>query len=224
MIDKIFQEMGGEFLCPFSVFKEKLQRIKAFVFDWDGVFNDARKFSNAESSFSEVDSMGLNILRFGFWLYHNQEMPKIAVISGVANEAAIYMAKREHFDGIYMGYKHKIDALHDFAAKHDLEMEEIAFTFDDILDLSAVKAAGLRFQVKRACNPLFNSYILNNQFCEYTSGNTGSNNVIREICELNLGSIDMYDNAVDQRVEYGENYQKYIAERNYIKTEMHKNE
>ena len=216
--------MGGEFLCPFSVFKEKLKNIKAFVFDWDGVFNNAQKYSDGQSAFSEVDSMGINILRFGFWLFNNQSMPKVAVISGVANDAAIFMAQREHFDGIYMGYKHKIEALTDLAKKYRLELHEIAFTFDDILDISAVKAAGVRFQVRRACNPLFNNYIKKTRLCEYISAHSGSDNAIREICELSLGSLGIYDKSLDERIEYGESYQKYIAERNSISTEMFKTE
>jgi len=63
-----FTELGGTFCRPFAEFQERLSKIKAYLFDWDGVFNDGVKTASGGSPFSEVDAMGTNMLRFGHWL------------------------------------------------------------------------------------------------------------------------------------------------------------
>ena len=47
---------------------DRLDKIKAFVFDWDGVFNNGAKDSEGASPFNEVDAMGTNLLRFNHHL------------------------------------------------------------------------------------------------------------------------------------------------------------
>jgi 3-deoxy-D-manno-octulosonate 8-phosphate phosphatase (KDO 8-P phosphatase) len=71
-LNQDFINLGGTFLTPPSRIKSSLANIKAFVLDWDGVFNDGRKTSETDSTFSEIDSMGINLLRFDYWLRNNQ--------------------------------------------------------------------------------------------------------------------------------------------------------
>ena len=66
-IVKLFEKGGGEFVSPPSVFIDKLKKIKAVLFDWDGVFNDGFKRGVDGSIFSEVDAMGTNLLRYALW-------------------------------------------------------------------------------------------------------------------------------------------------------------
>ena len=70
--------------------------IKAFIFDWDGVFNNGQKNANSSSNFNETDSMGTNLLRYSYFLT-NGVLPITAVISGEKNEAAFYFCERECF-------------------------------------------------------------------------------------------------------------------------------
>jgi 3-deoxy-D-manno-octulosonate 8-phosphate phosphatase (KDO 8-P phosphatase) len=44
--------MGAEFILHQYKMTERLQSIKAFVFDWDGVFNNGEKHGGGSSSFS----------------------------------------------------------------------------------------------------------------------------------------------------------------------------
>src|ERR1700739_4497109 len=109
-IQKKYEAIGATFLLPENEMKQKLRTIKAFVFDWDGVFNTGEKNGGGSSSFNEVDSMGTNLLRFGYYLQHKQ-LPKTAVISGEKNETAFYFANREHFDASYFKIVNKKWAL-----------------------------------------------------------------------------------------------------------------
>ena len=65
---KIFEDNGGKFHTPEKQFIEILGTIKAFVFDWDGVFTNGEKDHELQSRFNEVDSIGTNLLRFAFYL------------------------------------------------------------------------------------------------------------------------------------------------------------
>ena len=97
---------NGRFLTEPVAIQEKLFQAKAFVFDWDGVFNNGAKNENGSSPFSEVDSMGINMLRFNHYL-QRQQNPLAAIITGEKNQAANMFAKREHFHSVYYNIKTK---------------------------------------------------------------------------------------------------------------------
>ena len=65
---KVFENNGGKFLISEALLISNLSRIKAFIFDWDGVFTNGEKDHELQSRFNEVDSMGTNLLRFSFFL------------------------------------------------------------------------------------------------------------------------------------------------------------
>ena len=108
-ITQLFTEIGGEFIIPEASLIEKMKHIKAFVFDWDGVFTDAGKDHLLQSRFSEADSMGTNLLRFSYYLNH-KELPTTAIISGEKNSAAFTFVDRERFHSSYSKFANKIDA------------------------------------------------------------------------------------------------------------------
>src|ERR1043165_362016 len=100
----------GKFLTDSKVFLQKLKKIKAFLYDWDGVFNNGHKTESGSSSFSEIDSMGTNLLRFSHFLKED-ELPLTAIMTGEYNKATVAFSKREHFHALYTGIKNKKDAL-----------------------------------------------------------------------------------------------------------------
>ena len=55
-ITDIYTSIGGNFITNEALMQEKLKSIKAFVFDWDGVFNNGEKSGGGSSNFNEVDS------------------------------------------------------------------------------------------------------------------------------------------------------------------------
>ena len=218
-IQKLFSEAGGQFVTPVSVLEEKLSKIKAFVFDWDGVFNDGSKGIDKQSTFAEPDSMGTNLIRFSYWLQNQETFPYTAIVTGENNKTGKFFAEREHFDAIYLGYKDKADAISDICKSQKIKPDEILFVFDDILDLSVAKIAGVRFQINRKGNPLLEAYLKQNQLVDYISSNNGSQYGVREICELILGISDQFETVVQERVAFSENYKKYIKLRNLTLTQ-----
>ena len=109
--EKIYQDMGAEFVSSADEIAQKFSAIKAFVFDWDGVFNNGEKNGGGSSSFNEIDSMGTNLLRFSHYL-KNKQLPHTAIISGEKNESAFFFAKREHFGASYFKIANKKCHMH----------------------------------------------------------------------------------------------------------------
>ena len=218
-IASIFEKNGGEFSLPFSSIAEKLTTIKAFLFDWDGVFNAGIKGENVHSTFSEADSMGTNLLRFSYWL-KTGKIPFTAIITGENNLSAFKLAKRECFNAVYFGFDHKIHALEHIRKCYLIENNEVSFCFDDVLDLSLAHKVGLRFVMRRNASPLFLEYIKKNNLGDYVSANEGQNHAVREVCELILGLNNQYEDVLQQRIAYNETYQQYLVEKKKIEVQF----
>jgi 3-deoxy-D-manno-octulosonate 8-phosphate phosphatase (KDO 8-P phosphatase) len=212
-----FTETGAQFLMIPETLAFNVKGVKAFIFDWDGVFNDGQKNENGTSNFNEIDSMGVNLLRFSYWLNYKR-MPLTAVISGERNSASFYWTNREHFTSCYYKIAKKADALQHFCALHKLKPSEVAFVFDDVLDLSIAKLVGVRIFISRKANPLFNEYVVKNKLADYITANESNHYAVREICEMIMGLQDNYDKVVSERVSYSPAYKTYIESRNSMPT------
>lgn len=193
--------------------RTKLAKIRCFIFDWDGVFNNGVKQESKGSSFSEPDSMGLNMMRFSHWLIHGS-LPYIAIITGENNLFALEFAKRECINAVFLNSKNKKALVHQFLQLHSLTPEQSCFVFDDILDVDASKECALSFCVKRRASVLFENFIRTNKYANYISANEGGNHAVREICELIIGLNGNYDETVSKRMAYQGRYEAYLNERN----------
>ena len=218
MTADIFNNLGGEFNLPVEQFKEKLWNTKALIFDWDGIFNSGEK-GEIPSTFNEIDSMGVNMMRFGLFLVSGS-IPYTAIATGETNETAIYWAKREHLDNVFFQAKNKVEIIGHLIEKHQIESHEIMFVFDDILDLSLAREVGVRCLVRHHSTPLFHEYCRKNKLFDYLTANTGSQNAVREIAELVLSSINNFEETIEKRVEFEGDYKNFLQNRNSIQTQI----
>lgn len=219
-IQKIYQDMGAEFLVSANEIAQKFSAIKAFVFDWDGVFNNGEKNGNRSSSFTEIDSMGTNLLRFAYYV-KNKQLPQTALISGEKNESALYFAQREHFNASYFKIANKKIALNHLCATYNLQPNQICYFFDDVLDLSIAQQAGLRILVSRKATALFTNYAKQHNLADYITANHSGNFAVREACEMLMGVTNSFDEVITCRMNYDEVYQQYISERNMPTTQFY---
>jgi len=215
----LFEKEGGEFISSPSFIKKKLKNIKAFIFDWDGVFNNGQKSEASSSSYTEADSMGTNLLRFGYWLKNSENLPVTAIITGENNKTAIKLAKREHFNNIYYKIPNKAIALEHITKLYNINKSEVAFCFDDVIDLPIAKQCGLRFMIRRNASVKFKEYVVNNKYCDYITAYEGGNHAIREISELILSLYDVFDKVIIERTNFSNIYQKYLNQRNSTNTD-----
>lgn len=218
-IEHIFEEMGGNFVLSPFLFKQGLANIKALVFDWDGVFHGGEKNEHASSSFNESDSMGINMLRFGFYL-QNGSIPLSVIVTGERNQTAFHWAEREHMHAVLYRIKNKVEALHFLERQYNIKADEILFVFDDILDLSLAKEVKLRLMVRNTSSPLLAHYCTSNKLCDYLTAHSGGERALREISEMCLGLMGRFNETVEKRIHYTGDYETYIEKRNDIETSV----
>jgi 3-deoxy-D-manno-octulosonate 8-phosphate phosphatase (KDO 8-P phosphatase) len=207
----------GKFVSSVSDIETRLSKAKAFIFDWDGVFNNGFKTGQAGSGFSEVDSMGTNLLRFSYFL-KTKHLPLSAIISGEKNESAQFFANREHFNLSFYKIAHKIDALNYICDHKGIKPEEVVYFFDDVLDLSIAKVCGLRIMIGKEATTLFTEYCINNNLVDYISSNDGGDHGVRESCEMLMTVNGTFSEVLKQRTEHTEVYKDYIRQRNNVDT------
>jgi 3-deoxy-D-manno-octulosonate 8-phosphate phosphatase (KDO 8-P phosphatase) len=216
-IENLFK---GRFLTSPANIQAKLEKIKAYVFDWDGVFNNGQKDENNTSLFNEIDAMGVNLLRFNHY-QRKGAMPLFGIITGERNSASHSFSDREHMDFVYYKIKHKSTALDHLCNKYHITPEEILFVFDDVLDLDMAKQVGVRMMVSRPANPLLIKYAEERQLMDYLTANNGNNHALREAVEVLIGLTGRYDETLSDRIAYNDVYRKYITLRNNIPTEYY---
>jgi 3-deoxy-D-manno-octulosonate 8-phosphate phosphatase (KDO 8-P phosphatase) len=216
---KVFENSGGKFLVSETAFISKLNSVKAFVFDWDGVFTNGEKDNESISRFSEVDSMGVNLLRFSYFL-RNKEVPLSAMISGENNKTSFMFSAREGFHSNYFKVARKADAIKHFCEQQRVLPEEIAYVFDDVLDLSIARQCGLRIYIPRKANPMLNDYVIKNKLADYMTFSTSGNNPVRETCELIMTAYGVFDEVIEHRINYSELYAAYVTQKKDTKTKF----
>ena len=216
-IHDIAERFRGRFLTPPEQVREKLFRIKAYIFDWDGVFNSGFKDEDGSSPFSEVDSMGTNMLRLNHYL-RTGSLPVTAILSGERNKAAFTLARRERFHAAYYSIRNKTTALSHICDTWRIRPEEVAFVFDDILDLSIADQCGLRVMVQRPCNPLLIDFAEKRQLADYITGLDGAHHAVRETAEMLCGISGKYDETISHRIAFSKTYRQYLSLRDGTET------
>ncbi len=218
-IEKQFTELGGKFITSYANLKEKVAKIKAVIFDWDGVFNNGLKISDVGSAFSEPDTMGMNMFKLDYWL-RNRHLPYTFIITGENNQMALKIANREKMNAVFLSYINKTEALNIICDKYGLKKEEVAFMYDDILDIGVAKEVGVSILISRSGSPLTTNYVISNGICDYVTGNPGGEFAVREVCELLIGTNGDMSKTIDTRIRFKGDYEKYLAERGLIETQL----
>lgn len=217
--EKAYGQIDGRFINTASEIRSRLSGIKAFVFDWDGVFNNGMKTGATGSGFSEVDSMGVNLLRFSYYLRHGK-LPVTLIISGESNDTAFYYSRREGFTYSFYKVAHKIRALEFLCEKEGIRPSEVAYFFDDVLDIPIAEICGLRMQVNQGVNPLFTNYCIDNNLVDYLTSAPGGAFAVREATELLIGLNENYAEVIRARTSNSQEYQDYISLRRRVVPEF----
>lgn len=214
-----FSKLGGVFLTPIGVLRQRIKTVRGLVSDWDGVFNPGSKGEGATSTFGEPDSMGTNLLRYALWRAHGV-LPMAALITGADNPSARAFAQREHFDAIYYGARTKTAAMEALCRIHRLSSEQIVCLFDDVNDLGMAFGCGIRVLVRRDASPLLHGYVTRQGLCDYITAHPPERHAVREVCELLLGLLGSFDAVVASRVAWDDDYTRYFDARQKVSTQL----
>jgi 3-deoxy-D-manno-octulosonate 8-phosphate phosphatase (KDO 8-P phosphatase) len=153
-------------------FKEDLARVKAFIFDIDGVLSLQTIVLN---SFG-VPNRTVN-LRDGYALqlamkkgYH------IGIISGSNSKEYQKRLRMLGINDIYLKSRSKLDNFNTFLKKHNLDKSDVLFMGDDIPDFVVMKEAGIP-----VCPSDADSEI--KQVSSYISDKKGGEGCVRDVIE-----------------------------------------
>lgn len=153
-------------------FKEKLQHIKAFVFDVDGVFTDGKLYL-----FPETDFVRSVNIRDGFAVQAAIKAGfPIAIITGGKSEAVKKRFQKLGVTDIYMQVMDKVEAFNDFYYKYDINPADILYMGDDIPDYYVMTKVGLPTCPANAAEEI-------KTISEYISFVDGGNGCVRDVIE-----------------------------------------
>lgn len=120
--------------------EDRFRKIKAFVFDVDGVMTDGGVFADNDGNlfrtFDAKDAFGMRMAAMnGF---------KLGVITGGRSQSIL---KRMDVCGvkeedIYLGSRNKIVDFNDFCQRNDILPDEVMYFGDDEPDIPVIKACG----------------------------------------------------------------------------------
>lgn len=153
-------------------FKEDLARVKALIFDIDGVLSTQTIHLNTFG----VPNRTIN-LRDGYALqlavkkgYH------IGVISGCSSKEYFRRLKLLGVRDIYLNSRSKAAHFHDFINKYNLSSSDVLYMGDDIPDFEVMKIAGVP-----VCPSDADSEI--RQISSYISDKKGGEGCVRDVIE-----------------------------------------
>jgi 3-deoxy-D-manno-octulosonate 8-phosphate phosphatase (KDO 8-P phosphatase) len=153
-------------------FKEDLVRVKAFVFDIDGVLS----LQTIILSVFGVPNRTVN-LRDGYALQLAVKKGyRIAVISGGHSKEYRKRLQLLGVKDVYLKSRNKIDSFNNFLKKYDLNKSDVLYMGDDIPDFEVMKESGIP-----VCPSDADSEI--KQISAYISDKKGGEGCVRDIIE-----------------------------------------
>lgn len=153
-------------------FKEDLARVKAFVFDIDGVLSlqtiGLNSFGTPNRTVNLRDGYALQLaVKKGY---------SVGVISGCRSKEYLRRLKRLGVNDVYLGCATKIENFNNFLKKHNLNPENVLYMGDDIPDYQVMKVAGIA-----VCPADADSEI--KSLSSYISDKKGGEGCVRDIIE-----------------------------------------
>ncbi|MFX1534859.1 MAG: HAD-IIIA family hydrolase [Promethearchaeota archaeon] len=159
---------------------ENIYKVKLAIFDVDGVFTDGSVYVDEHGHellrFSRIDGKGIEML--------DKAGVKIAAITSEDTTIVKERMKKLNIRYVYTGVRNK-EQVYEFLKKEfALKDDEIAYSGDDLGDLSVIKKAGFA-----AC-PL-NAVDGVKCECHYISPYKGGAGFVRDICDLIIQSKEV---------------------------------
>ena len=153
-------------------YKEKLIKIKNFVFDVDGVFTDGSiivdNSGNELRVFSTRDGIAVKLA--------TEKGYNFCVISGGKNEGVRKRLNKLGIKNVYLGVNNKMEVFKSFMNDNNLKTSETMFMGDDIPDIQILKMVGLSCCPNDAANEV-------REVVDYISIKKGGEGCVRDIIE-----------------------------------------
>lgn len=162
----------------------KMARVKLFLCDVDGVLTNATVFIGDGREFKEFhirDGLGLRLLqRTGI---------KVGWISNRPSTATQQRADELKVDFLYQANGSKVDAVEAILKRAGLDWDDVCYMGDDVVDLGALKRAGLAIGVPSAIDEV-------KDLADYVTRAEGGQGAVREVVGLVLKAQNKWQRLV----------------------------
>ena len=162
----------------------KLARVKLFLCDVDGVLTNATVFIGDGREFKEFhirDGLGLRLLqRAGI---------KVGWISNRPSTATQQRADELKVDFLYQAKGSKVDAVEAILKRAGLDWDDVCYMGDDVVDLGALKRAGVAIGVPSAIDEV-------KDLADYVTRAEGGQGAVREAVGLILKAQNKWQRLV----------------------------
>jgi len=158
-------------------YREKLQDITTFIFDFDGVLSDGKIWVLPDG-----EQMRATNVKDGYAMqYALRKGYRIAIISGGIGESM--RLRYQSFKGIeiFLKVSNKVAVFQEYIEKNRLIPEEVLYMGDDIPDYELMKICGLKCCPADACTEI-------KEIVEYISFANGGQGCVRDVIEQTLRS------------------------------------
>jgi len=162
----------------------RLQRVRLLLCDVDGVLTDGTVLvaeGMEAKQFNIQDGLGLAILR--------RAGVKVGWISSRPSPATARRAAELNIDFLHQERGSKVAAIEAVLAKAGLAWAKVCYVGDDVVDLGALKRAGVAVVVSNGVSEAL-------AVADYVTRNAGGRGAVREVVELILKAQNKWDDVV----------------------------
>ncbi|MFH1457597.1 MAG: HAD-IIIA family hydrolase [Candidatus Omnitrophota bacterium] len=165
--------------------KEKARKIKLLLLDVDGVLTDGRIIYDSlgrDMKFFDVhDGLGVYVLR--------KAGIKTVLITAKGSRAIKPRARDMRVEEVFANVTPKTIVLDKILKKYKVDIHEVCFVGDDLVDLCIMKRVGFPIAVFNAAPEI-------KQAASYITVRTGGRGAVREVAELILKSQGKWEEII----------------------------
>jgi 3-deoxy-D-manno-octulosonate 8-phosphate phosphatase (KDO 8-P phosphatase) len=160
-----------------AFFKEELTKVKAFIFDVDGVLSATTQVLTPDG-----ETIRTSNLKDGFAMMYAIRIGfPVCVITGGKTIEVIKRCEKIGIKDLYTGSLKKLPSLYDFLEKHNLSADDVMYMGDDLPDYPAMKVVGVPVCPNDAAPEI-------KAISHYISDKNGGEGCVRDVLEQVLRS------------------------------------
>lgn len=164
---------------------DRARKVRLLLLDVDGVMTDGTIYLDDEGAqvkgFNIMDGLGLNLLK--------KAGVKAGIITGRSSGVVSARARELSIEHVFQGCGDKVAAAGQVVAAEGLEMDQVAFVGDDLIDLPLLARVGLAVSVPGGAPEV-------REAVHHVTRSPGGNGAVREVCELILKSQDRWEETL----------------------------
>ncbi|OYT15881.1 MAG: 3-deoxy-D-manno-octulosonate 8-phosphate phosphatase [Bacteroidetes bacterium 4572_77] len=151
-------------------YKEKLEKITTFIFDYDGVLTDGTIYPSADGEMMRAanvkDGYALQLaVKKGY---------RVAIISGGQSKTMEKRLQALKIQDVFLGVHNKKEVFNNFLKKYQLIADEVLYMGDDIPDHQLLKMVGVATCPNDAAEEIL-------EIVDYISHKPGGRGAVRDI-------------------------------------------